>query len=186
MRRKATWRRPELAVGLFVVLMFELNSWGASMNLSSPDFQPEGNIPEIFTCDGQDISPQLTWEGVPTGTVSLALIVDDPDAPDPAAPKTPWVHWVLFNIPPGSSALVEGVALEDLPTGTKEGRNDWKRTGYGGPCPPIGRHRYFFKLYALDTALSNLNRPDKATLEKAMKGHVLEEAVLIGTYARRP
>jgi Raf kinase inhibitor-like YbhB/YbcL family protein len=119
---------------------------------------------------------------VPKNARSLVLIVDDPDAPDPKAPKMTWVHWVLYNLPVSTTGLAE--ALKQLPAGTLEGTNDWGRTGYGGPCPPIGRHRYFHKLYALDSALPDLKRPRKAELERAMKGHVLAEAVLIGTYQR--
>jgi Raf kinase inhibitor-like YbhB/YbcL family protein len=126
----------------------------------------------------------LAWTDVPAQAKSLALVVDDPDAPDPAAPKMTWVHWVLYNIPPTVSGLAEGIASGKLPAGTLEGLNDWKRTGYGGPCPPIGRHRYFHKLYALDTVLADLHKPTKATLEKAMDGHILAEAVLVGTYMR--
>ncbi|HEV2173328.1 MAG TPA: YbhB/YbcL family Raf kinase inhibitor-like protein, partial [Nitrospira sp.] len=111
-----------------------------------------------------------------------ALIVDDPDAPDPAAPKMTWVHWVLYNLPPTSDGLQENV--KTLPAGTKEGLNDWKRTGYGGPCPPIGRHRYFHKLYALDTMLPDLKQPTKAKLEEAMKGHIIRDAQLVGTYQK--
>ncbi len=122
---------------------------------------------------------------MPAGTKSLALIVDDPDAPDPAAPKMTWVHWVLYDIPPTANGLPEAVKSSALPAGTHEGVNDWKRTGYGGPCPPIGRHRYFHKLYALDTVLPDLQRPDKAALEKAMQGHILAQAVLLGTYQKR-
>jgi len=138
----------------------------------------------LYTCQGQDVSPPLAWKGVPAGTRSLALIVDDPDAPDPAAPKMTWVHWVLYNIAPQASGLAEGVARTDLPSGTLEGSNDWQRTGYGGPCPPIGRHRYFHKLYALDTVLPDLGKPTKAVLEKAMKGHILAQAELVGTYRK--
>lgn len=150
--------------------------------LTSPAFSSGGSIPVEHTCEGADRSPPLSWSGIPAGTKSLALIVDDPDAPDPAAPRMTWVHWVLYNLPPDSSGLPEGVA--DLPAGTREGFNDWKRTGYGGPCPPIGRHRYFHKLYALDTVLPDLGRPGKAHLEKAMQGHVLAHAELIGTYQK--
>jgi hypothetical protein len=112
------------------------------------------------------------------------LIVDDPDAPDPKAPKTTWVHWVLYNIPPTVEGLAEGVQAADLPAGTKEGLNDWKRSGYGGPCPPVGRHRYFHKLYALTDVLTDLGRVTKARLEQAMQGKILEQAELIGTYQR--
>ncbi len=155
-----------------------------SLRLTSPAFTHEGTIPAQFTCDGQDVSPELKWDGIPTGTKSLALIVDDPDAPDPAAPKMVWVHWVLYNLPPDSTGLPSAVRPKNVPKGTLEGVNDWQRTGYGGPCPPIGRHRYFFKLYALDTVLPNLNHPTKARLEKAMEGHILEQTALMGTYKR--
>jgi len=154
------------------------------LNLTSPSFTHNGAIPARHACDGRDISPALAWTGVPAGTKSLALIVDDPDAPDPDAPKMTWVHWVLYNIPPGASGLAEGVSDHDLQDGTMQGINDWHRSGYGGPCPPIGRHRYFFKLYALDTVLPDLRHPAKAALEKAMRGHVIGQAELIGLYQR--
>jgi hypothetical protein len=156
-----------------------------SLTLTSTAFEPNGAIPAAYTCDDRNVSPPLAWSGVPAGTRSLVLVVDDPDAPDPAAPRMTWVHWVLHDIPPTASGLPEAVAAADLPPGTREGVNDWQRTGYGGPCPPIGRHRYFHKLYALDSLLPELERPSKATLEKAMQGHVLEQAELIGTYQRR-
>ena len=152
-----------------------------SMQIQSPVFEAGKAIPGIYTCDGDDISPPLQWAAVPAGTRSLALIIDDPDAPDPAAPKMVWVHWVLYNLPPDSAGLPE--AVTELPTGTQEGVNDWQRTGYGGPCPPIGRHRYFFKLYALDTELPDLGKPTKDQLLQAMQGHVIEDAVLMGTYS---
>jgi Raf kinase inhibitor-like YbhB/YbcL family protein len=153
-----------------------------ALTLTSPAFTPGGSIPAVYTCEGCDVSPPLAWSGVPDGTQSLALIVDDPDAPDPAAPKRVWVHWVLYNLPPTSTGLAEAVG--HLPDGAGEGTNDWKRTGYGGPCPPIGRHRYFFKLYALDTVLPDLGSPTKAALEKAMHGHVLAQAEIIGMYQK--
>jgi Raf kinase inhibitor-like YbhB/YbcL family protein len=155
-----------------------------TLTLTSTAFAPNGAIPPVHTCEGKDASPPLAWSGVPPGTKSLALIVDDPDAPDPAAPRMTWVHWVLYDIPPSASGLGEAVATSALPAGTREGLNDWGRTGYGGPCPPIGRHRYFHKLYALDTVLADLKRPKKAALEKAMQGHILAQAVLIGTYQK--
>jgi hypothetical protein len=155
-----------------------------SLAITSSAFSQNGEIPAKYTCDGKDVSPPLVWSGLPAGTKSIALIVDDPDAPDPAAPKMTWVHWVLYNIPAGAAGLPEGVKPGELPNGTKEGLNDWKRTGYGGPCPPIGRHRYFHKLYALDVVLPDLGRATKQDLEKAMKGHVLASAELVGTYKR--
>lgn len=155
-----------------------------SMIINSPSFMHDRMIPARHTCDGLDISPPLAWSGVPLGVKSLALIVDDPDAPDPAAPKTIWVHWVLYNIPPNASSLTEGVTVKALPAGTLQGINDWRRIGYGGPCPPIGKHRYFFKLYALDTTLPDLRNPSKAALKKAMQNHVLAQAELIGLYQR--
>ena len=154
--------------------------------LTSTAFVHDGAIPATYTCQGKDISVPLAWSGVPAGTRSLVLIVDDPDAPDPAAPKMTWVHWVLYNIPPGATGLGEAVKSSELPEGTLEGRNDWGRTGYGGPCPPVGRHRYFFKLYALDCGLpARLGAATKAALEAAMQGHVLASATLIGTYRKR-
>jgi hypothetical protein len=155
----------------------------AKMQISSNAYSHNGAIPPQYTCDGQDTSPPLSWSGVSAGAKSLVLIVDDPDAPDPNAPRMTWVHWVLYNLPPTSQGLAEGI--RNLPAGTREGLNDWKRTGYGGPCPPIGRHRYFHKLYALDMVLPDLGRPTKAALEQAIQGHVLAQAELIGTYQKR-
>ena len=154
------------------------------MKLESPVFSHQGEIPVRFTCDGGDVSPPLAWSDWPKGTKSLALIVDDPDAPDPQAPKTTWVHWVVYNLPAEVGHLPEGAAANGLPVGTKLGLNDWKRASYGGPCPPIGRHRYFHKLYALDTVLPDLGQPTKARLEQAMQGHVLAQAEWIGLYRR--
>lgn len=151
-----------------------------SMIITSSVFTHNSIIPSKYTCDGANISPPLAWIDVPANTKSLVLIVDDPDAPDPASPQRVWVHWLLYNLPPTSTGLPEQVTA--LPANTLEGLNDWKRTGYGGPCPPVGRHRYFHKLYALDVILPNLNQPTKATLEQAMQGHVLMHAELIGLY----
>ena len=151
------------------------------MQVTSSAFNDGGEIPAKYTCEGKDLSPPLTFSDVPEDAKSLVLIVDDPDAPDPAAPKLTWVHWVLFDIPPDTAGLPESVST--LPSGTKEGMNDWKRTGYGGPCPPIGRHRYFFKLYALDSALE-LTSPTKTAVLSAMEGHVLADAQMIGTYQK--
>ena len=155
-----------------------------ALTLTSTAFENGGEIPAVHTCLGEDRSPPLAWSGLPPGTRSLALIVDDPDAPDPKAPRMTWVHWVLFGIPPTATGLPGGVASADLPPGTREGLNDWKRKGYGGPCPPVGRHRYFFKLYALDREPPALARPTKPALEAVMVGHVLEQAELMGTFAR--
>lgn len=152
------------------------------LQLSSNAFEHNAIIPAQYTCEGADISPPLQWSNIPAGTKSLVLIVDDPDAPDPKAPRMTWVHWVLYNIPPSSSGLVE--AVQQLPAGTAEGVNDWQRTGYGGPCPPVGRHRYFFKLYALDAILPDIGQPTKAELEAAMQDKLLEKAQLVGTYQK--
>jgi Raf kinase inhibitor-like YbhB/YbcL family protein len=153
------------------------------MKLTSTAFVHQGAVPPKYTCEGDDFSPPLAWSDIPTNAKSLALIVDDPDAPDPAAPKMTWVHWVLYNMPVSSTGLPE--RGKPLPQGSREGLNDWKRTGYGGPCPPVGRHRYFFKLYALDTELVDLARPTKARLEQAMQDHVVARAELIGTYQKQ-
>jgi Raf kinase inhibitor-like YbhB/YbcL family protein len=152
--------------------------------LNSSSFDNQGSIPRKHTCEGGDVAPSLSWSGAPGGTKSFVVIVDDPDAPDPRAPKTTWVHWVLHDIPPTVTSLPEGATSKTLPAGAREGLNDWKRTGYAGPCPPVGRHRYFFKVYALDVVLGDLGRPTKAVVEHAMKGHVIGHAQLIGTYEK--
>ena len=154
-----------------------------SFKLTSSAFQAHAAMDRRFTCQGGDSSPPLAWSGAPAGTKSYALIVDDPDAPDPAAPQTTWVHWVVYDIPAGVSALVEG-GSKAMPAGSRDGLNDWQRPGYGGPCPPVGRHRYFHKLYALDVVLPDLGKPDKKALEAAMQGHVLAQAELVGTYQK--
>src|SRR6266542_4266647 len=155
-----------------------------SFKLTSSAFSNGGPIPEIHTCDAADISPPLQWTGVPPNAETLALIVDHPDAPDPAAPKRTYVHWVLYDIPSSATGLPPGGGGFQLPNGTREGKNDWGKTGYGGPCPPIGRHRYFFKLYALDVALGDRGAMTKQELEDAMKGHEVGKAELMGTYQR--
>ncbi len=155
-----------------------------TFSLTSAAFTKGGGIPAKHTCDGDDISPSLSWDGVPENAQSLALIMDDPDAPDPDDPRVTWVHWVLYNIPTSVSVLSEGVTVAQLPQGARQGKNDWNRTGYGGPCPPIGRHRYFHKLYALDAMLPEMQRPTKAELEVAMEGHVVARTELVGTYQR--
>jgi hypothetical protein len=153
------------------------------MKLGSSAFASHGEIPVRHTCEGDDLAPSLLWQDVPAQSASLVLIVDDPDAPDPAAPQRTWVHWVVLDLPSTASGLPEGG--RPLPAGARDGLNDWGRHGYGGPCPPIGRHRYFFKLYALDRRLPALARPTKAAVEQAMRGHVLAQAELVGTYQKR-
>ena len=154
-----------------------------ALTLTSADFAANGSIPSKHTCEGADSSPQLSWSGAPPQTKSFVLIVDDPDAPDPAAPKMTWVHWVLYNVPASTSAIERGAT--SLPTGAKQGVNDFKKVGFGGPCPPIGRHRYFFKLYALDALLPDLGpKARKDDVVKAMSGHVLAESQLMGTYEK--
>jgi len=172
--------------GFFVLTMiFTCIPRGEAMSftISSPAFENGTGIPSVYTCQGRDISPPLSWSGIPSGTRSLALTVFDPDAPDPANPRMTWVHWVLYNLPPDSSGIDEGAGI--LPPGTCHGLNDWHRTGYGGPCPPIGRHRYFFRLFALDCQLPDLGQPSMKELLRAMKGHVLGEAELMGTYRKK-
>lgn len=187
--RRSRWARILLGSVLFAAADVAVSEeskggQGMSMKIESSEFVHNGDMPQRFTCDGQDLSPPLSWSGVPEGAKSLVLIVDDPDAPDPKAPKMTWVHWVLYNIPTDAGGLPEGVSSGSLPPGTAEGVNDWKRTGYGGPCPPVGRHRYFHKLYALDTVLSGLRKPSKTQIENAMKGHILAQAELVGLYQR--
>ncbi len=155
-----------------------------TLSITSTAFEDGGAMPAVFTCEGDDISPPLSFSGVPELAQTLVLIVDDPDAPDPKAPQTTWVHWVLYNIPVAVSGMVEDTARHGLSPGTSEGENDWGRIGYGGPCPPIGRHRYFHKLYALDVQLPDLKEPTKAELERAMQGQVVATASLIGTYQK--
>ncbi len=153
-----------------------------SLTLKSSAFEHQSEIPKQYTCDGTDVSPALSWSNIPQNSKSLVLIVDDPDAPDPAAPKLTWVHWLLYNIPPSVTELPEKVSEEHLPPGTLQGKNDWNQTSYRGPCPPIGSHRYFFKIYALDATLPDLKSPNKAQLEQEMAGHIIGQAELMGTY----
>lgn len=155
----------------------------ARMKITSSAFQANGAIPTKYTCEGSDTSPPLVWSDMPANAKSLVLIVDDPDAPDPAAPQLTWVHWVLYDIRASTKGIDEGA--KSLPSGAREGLNDFTRTGYGGPCPPVGRHRYFHNLYAVDAMLGDLGRPTKAKLESAMKGHVIAQAQLIGTYQKK-
>jgi Raf kinase inhibitor-like YbhB/YbcL family protein len=194
LRKRAAWRGGmslslTLGAALLFVLVTDVQSQQTKrrtgqkpMEIHSTAFKANQEIPQTYTCEGKDISPPLSWSGVPPQTKSLVVIVDDPDAPDPKAPKMTWVHWVVFNLAAGSSGLTEGVTA--LPDGAREGVNDFNRKRYGGPCPPIGRHRYFHKLYALDTVLS-LEKPTKSDVEKAMEGHVLAKSELIGTYQKK-
>jgi Raf kinase inhibitor-like YbhB/YbcL family protein len=165
------------------ILSLEGTDAALALTLTSSAFEPGAPIPSRYTCEGVDMSPPLAWDGVPEGTKSLALIIDDPDAPDPKAPQRVWVHWVLYNIPPDAKGLAENAEKVGLPPGTKRGVTDSRKAKYGGPCPPIGRHRYFHKLYALDTTL-DLDQGTKAELTAAMKGHVLAAAELIATYQK--
>ena len=152
------------------------------LSITSPAFPANGPMPSRYTCEGEGLSPPLQWSRLPSGTRSLALIVEDPDAPDPAAPRMTWVHWVIYNLPVNVSGLEQ--AAQSLPPGARSGHNSWDRDAYGGPCPPIGRHRYFHRLYALDTMLPDLDHPTAAQLRQAMQGHVLAQAELIGTYQK--
>jgi len=178
-------KRLAIVIGLTTIFAATDSVGGelTNMRITSPAFAESEAIPEKYTCEGRDISPPLVFTDIPETTESLVLIVDDPDAPDPSAPKMTWVHWLLFNLPAQLKGLDEDI--RKLPEGTGTGRNDWQRNDYGGPCPPIGRHRYFFKLYALDTRLDGLKTPDKQALLQAMQGHVLEHAELVGTYLKQ-
>jgi hypothetical protein len=167
---------------MFLVFAAGAAPGGRTMHLTSPDFSANGGIPSVHTCQGADRAPGLAWTDVPAASKSFVLIVDDPDAPDPAAPRMTWVHWVVYNLPASARVVAAGGTL---PAGALDGLNDWKRTGWRGPCPPVGRHRYFFKLYALDAMLPDLKRPTKAQVEKAMQGHVLAQAELVGTYQKK-
>jgi Raf kinase inhibitor-like YbhB/YbcL family protein len=175
-----------LVFGVQAILLLSRLWKEVSMPLAieSPAFDHGAEIPRQYTCDGDDISPPLRLSGVPAEARSLVLIVDDPDAPDPTAPKTTWVHWLLYNLPAADAELPQALRDGELPDGAQQGINDWNKAGYGGPCPPIGRHRYFHKLYALDTELTGLDNPNKQTLLTAMEGHVIEQTELIGTYHR--
>lgn len=156
----------------------------SALTTTSSAFAHGGNISRKYTCQGEDISPPLYWANVPAEAKCLVLIVDDPDAPDPKAPRMTWVHWLLYNMPVNVTGLAEHMTSARLPRETKEGTNDWHRTGYGGPCPPVGRHRYFHKLYALDTVLEDLHKPSKTKLEQAMQGHIIEQAELMATFEK--
>ena len=173
-----------ILIGMLASTALWARETAMTLRLMSPAFADGGEIPSKYTCEGPEISPPLAWSGAPAEAKSLVLIVDDPDAPDPKAPRMTWVHWVLYDLPLNASSLAEGADTSGLPPGAKVGLNDWKRAQYGGPCPPVGRHRYVHKLYALDIQLSELRHPTKADVETAMRGHVLAEAKLIGTYQK--
>jgi len=168
-------------VALVAPLVALLAGEGASMEITSPSFPKGGPIPARHTCDGQDISPPLSWSGAPGGTKTFALISDDPDAP-----AGTWVHWIVWNVPAGTTSLQESVPKKDtLPGGIRQGTTDFRRIGYGGPCPPSGTHRYFFRLYALDTILELPPSTVRKDLDKAMQGHILAQAEWMGTYSRK-
>jgi Raf kinase inhibitor-like YbhB/YbcL family protein len=174
-----------MRAGVVVLLLASASSsMAADFTLSSSAFTAGQPIPALYTCQGSNISPPLSWTAPPSNSKSLALIVDDPDAPDPAAPRTVFAHWVLYNLPPSAGTLPQGVASTALPSGTREGTNDYRRSGYGGPCPPIGRHRYFFKLFALDEILPDLGAAGKVDVERAMANHIVGKAELIGTFQK--
>jgi Raf kinase inhibitor-like YbhB/YbcL family protein len=166
-----------------LVLLLAAGAWAGDLKITSSAFAHNQEIPRKYTCQGKNLSVPLSWTGLPKGTKSLVLIVEDPDAPDPKKPKMVWDHWLLYNLPPDSKGLPE--AVKDLPKGTNDGKNSWKKTGYGGPCPPVGRHRYFHKLFALDIVLPDLKTPTKKQLLEAMKGHILEKTEMIGTYQKK-
>jgi len=173
-------RTTSLAACLLIPLALAAHG-GEGLTLTSPSVMPGRAIPVKFTCQGANVSPQLDWSHAPTATKSFAVIVDDPDAP-----AGTWVHWVIFNLPSNSTGLPEGAsAAEQLADGARNGRNDFKRLGYGGPCPPPGpAHRYYFRLYALDRTLDLPAGASRADVERAMTGHVLAQAELMGTFQR--
>lgn len=174
-----------VALATSMSVLSSLGNVAHAMTLTSPSFATNGSIPAEHTCEGADVSPPLAWSDVPAGAKSLALVVDDPDAPDPKAPKTIWLHWIVYAIPATATALPAGASSAQLPAGTREGQNDWKATGWRGPCPPVGRHRYFFKLYALDVALDDVAIANRTDLQRAMAGHIVGAAGLVGTYEKR-
>jgi len=166
---------------LFFLFVVFLKGDNMDLKIFSSAFEDGGMIPSKYTCDGIDVSPPLSWSGLPEGTKSIAIINDDPDAP-----MGTWVHWVIYNIPPAAKGLPEDIKrLERLPDGTLQGKNSWGRIGYGGPCPPSGIHRYFFKIYALDKMLNLKPGATKEELLSAMKGHILAQAQFYGKYTRK-
>ena len=177
---RAVWDNPFSRTAALLFMVGPILAQGVRMELTSSVFQEGQSIPSLYTCDGKDISPPLSWSGAPVETKSFALIADDPDAP-----RGTWVHWVLWNLPATANELKEALpAIPHLPSGALQGKNDSGESGYGGPCPPSGTHRYFFKIYALDTMLPLKPGATKSQLEAAMKGHVLAQATLMGVYSR--
>jgi Raf kinase inhibitor-like YbhB/YbcL family protein len=170
---------PSLAV-YTLIAMVPQGGTASAFELKSQVFKAQGAIPSKYTCQGKDISPVLSWTGAPQNTKSYALICDDPDAP-----MGTWVHWVYYDIPPSVNSLPEGVSSDAKPSpGGTHGKNDFGKLGYGGPCPPSGTHRYFFKIYALDKLLGLEPKMSKADLMKAMEGHILGKTELMGTYKK--
>jgi Raf kinase inhibitor-like YbhB/YbcL family protein len=161
-----------------------LRPMAALLNLSSSAFPANAAIPSKYTCEGANVSPPLAWSGAPATAKSFALIVEDPDAPDPAKPTRVVTHWVAYNIPGTTSALSENASKKGMPAGSAQGLNEGNKPAYMGPCPPIGSHRYFFKLYALDTVLTGLKNPKKADVQQAMQTHVVDSTQFIGTYQK--
>ncbi len=157
-----------------------------AITISSTAFAPNGAIPRQYTCQGTNISPPLAWTGVPDSARAFALIVDDPDAPDPAHPRMTWVHWVVYDLPAHVTGLPEGAGKQPGAAGGRDGLNGWKQTLWNGPCPPIGRHRYFFKLFALDAPLGDRGQLTAEQLQKAMAGHIVAQGELVGTYQQSP
>jgi Raf kinase inhibitor-like YbhB/YbcL family protein len=170
-----------LSALLVASISLQMRGENMPFSITSPSFSAGGAIPKKFTCDGPDVSPQLSWKGAPAGTQTFALIVDDPDSP-----VGTWVHWVLYDVPANTTELPEGLEKkEQLAGGALQGRNDFHKTGYGGPCPPAGKpHRYFFKLYALDTKLNLRAGATKPDVERAMRSHILDQTELMGRYGR--
>ncbi|MGC9323753.1 MAG: YbhB/YbcL family Raf kinase inhibitor-like protein [Desulfomonilia bacterium] len=168
-----------LAATFITAFLIPARAW--ALELTSPDFAQGGMIPSEYTCDGDDVSPPLSISGIPDGTKSITLICDDPDAPIGT-----WDHWVYYNIPPDTVSLPKNIGPDEHPSqGGIQGKNDFRKIGYGGPCPPFGTHRYFFRLYALDTLLDLPNGAKKKQVLKAIEGHVLAQAELMGTYKRK-
>lgn len=184
-------QKPELRHQLLAIMLLAStwegfaanNQAGTTMKLESSSFTANSLMPAKLTCEGEDASPHLHWSGIPNGAKSLVLTIVDPDAPDPKAPRMTWVHWILYNLPPATGELPEG--LQMAPKGSENGRNDWGTEGYRGPCPPVGNHRYIHQLYALDTLLPNLASPKLKDLEQAMQGHILAKAELTGLYEKQ-